>query len=190
MDCILISAEDTHVVGCFPVACLYLTPRKPVTDELLFEGWLQIRALVHAGCGGEVAYVGRAGGLLLYPNNYTPMLSTLIKEPAFFALLEEQELDGYAVQLFFQHSYRWCGRPWQPGTFVQPEENQALPALNLALRQMGSYADAVHPLPVTAAKQQLLCANMPPMKWFMTSLARQPAEQAPAGVLKKTGTDL
>ncbi len=193
MDIVIISADEPQEpeLLSFPVVCLYLIQRRPdLTTLEHFAIWQKIRDLVNGSCGGEAAFVGRDGGLLFYPNNYTPMLTALLTEPAFFDLLEGYDFDGRALKLFFHHSYRWSGHPWRPATPALEAEEQVLPAFNEALRQMSRFSETLQPIALDAPHRRVLCSPMPPMKWFMKPLPRKPADQDAANAIQKTGTDL
>ena len=178
MDSILVSVDEPQnpELVSFPVVCLYLFPRRPdLSEEAHRALWQQLRDLVHNRCGGEVAMLGCDGTLLFYPNNHTPLLASLLTEPAFFDLLEEHAFDGRAVKLFFHHSYCWNGLPWRPNTLLLEMEEVCLSAFNRALQQMGRYAGTPHPIPETAPGQRLLCTTVPPIGWFVKAPASQPA---------------
>lgn len=178
MDSILVSVHEPHEpeLISFPVIGLYLFPRQPGHDDANNAVlWRQLRGLVHERCGGEIAMLACDGALLFYPNNNTPLLATLLTEPAFFDFLEEHDYDGRATKLFFHHSYRWSGLPWRPKTRLAKAEEHLLTAFNLALQQMGRFSDAPHPIPETEPGQRALYTTVPPMDWFLKTAERRPA---------------
>lgn len=188
MDSILVSVDEPQEpeLISFPVMGLYLFPRQPGrAEEDNAVLWRQLRDLVHDRSGGEVAMLGRGGTLLFYPNNHTPLLLTLLTEPAFFDFLEEHDYDGRAVKLFFHHSYRWSGLPWRPKTRLAAAEEKQLAAFNLALQQMGRFSGEPHPIPETAPRQRLLCTTVPPMDWFLNDGIHQRAGALEAGAQKQ-----
>ncbi len=174
MDTILISVKEPHEpeLISFPATSLYLFPRQPGrTEDNSVTIWRQLRDLVYARCGGEVALLDRDGLLLFYPNHHTPLLAALLTEPAFFDFLETHDYDGRAVQLFFHHSYRWSGLPWRPKTVLAAAEAARVAPFNRALQQMGRYTATPHPVPETAPQRRLLCTTVPPMDWFLKKAA-------------------
>jgi hypothetical protein len=175
MDAILISTEQPREreLFSFPVICLCLFPRQIVqadTDNIPI--WRQLRDLVFDRCGGKVGMLARDDALLFYPNNFTPLLATLLTEPAFFDYLEQHDFDGHAVRLFFHHSYRWNGLPFRPVTPVAEEEEQLLSKFNHALQQMGHYSATGHFILDAEPQQRALYTTVPPMGWFVKDVVR------------------
>ena len=190
MNVVIISADEPPELAAigFPVVCLYLLPRRPeLTDEEQFAIWQKIRDLVNAHCGGEAAFVGHDGGLLFYPNHQTPLLKALLTAPGFYSVLEEHDLDGRALKLYFHHNQPWSGRP---DAFALQAEERILPAFNVALRQMRRFSATLHPIAPDVPDGRALCHPMPPMTWFLKPLPGAPAKHTGVSAFQNTGTDL